>query len=764
MGFHSIGFNSSFHYEILPSEGVILFSENEEIFLNGDTYIKLAPLLNGQHTIVEIVKFLLDKLSPPEALFFLDMLRQQGLVNDICPSISSEQAAFWSMLDISPANAFNRLQAVSISVISFGGIDLALFQSMLESLGVRTDGQGNRSLVLVDDFLQEGLEEFNQKAINNNHSWMLVKPVGTEIWVGPTFIPGKTGCWECLRHRLQRHRKLEGYLQQKQKTTKPFPKSLAILPSTWHTAIGIAATETAKWIVDENYQSLENTLITFNTLTLEKHNHTLVHRPQCPCCGQATLVSTKQSKPLALESCKKFFSNEEGHRSVPLEETFNRLRHHISPITGISGDLQRICINRENEHCLPLTYASKSNFNKIIDDPGLHEAHSTLNPLVSNLYSGGFCGKGKSETQAKVSALSEAIERYSWEFQGDEARIRSKLKNLNTPVHPNACMLFSEMQFKNRELWNATGSHLTWVPELFDEEMEIEWSPVWSLTSETTKYIPTAYCYYGYAQQFNIQFTRADSNGCAAGNTKEEAILQGFMELVERDAVALWWYNCLKKPAVDLSSFDDPYLQTLIDHFSKTYKRDLWVLDITSDLNIPTFAAISRKQGQVPENILIQSAAHFDPKTAILSALNELAQSLYNVISFEQTANIPKLSTNVDTLAWWQMATSENQPYLIPNGTIAHKVHADYPRNWSDDLYSDVIHCVKLAEAKGLEILILDLTRPDVDLHVVKVIVPGLYHFWPRFAPGRLYNTPVEMGWLTQALTEEQLNPQPIFY
>ena len=35
----------------------------------------------------------------------------------------------------------------------------------------------------------------------------------------------------------------------------------------------------------------------------------------------------------------------------------------------------------------------------------------------------------------------------------------------------------------------------------------------------------------------------ADSNGNAAGSSPEDAVVQGFLELVERDAVALWWYN-----------------------------------------------------------------------------------------------------------------------------------------------------------------------------------------------------------------------------
>jgi ribosomal protein S12 methylthiotransferase accessory factor len=67
--------------------------------------------------------------------------------------------------------------------------------------------------------------------------------------------------------------------------------------------------------------------------------------------------------------------------------------------------------------------------------------------------------------------------------------------------------------------------------------------------------------------------------------------------------------------------------------------------------------------------------------------------------------------------------------------------------------------CVKLARERGLEVLVLDQTRPDVGLPVVKVIVPGMRHFWARFGSGRLYDVPVNMGWLKKPLTEGQLNP-----
>jgi len=62
-----------------------------------------------------------------------------------------------------------------------------------------------------------------------------------------------------------------------------------------------------------------------------------------------------------------------------------------------------------------------------------------------------------------------------------------------------------------------------------------------------------------------------------------------------------------------------------------------------------------------------------------------------------------------------------------------------------------------------MEVLVLDQTRPDVKMPVVKVIVPGLRHFRARFAPGRLYDVPVQMGWEERSLAEEELNPIPVF-
>src|SRR5262249_810227 len=148
------------------------------------------------------------------------------------------------------------------------------------------------------------------------------------------------GCLACLAHRLRGARKIEGYLQEKKAVSTPFSAPLATLPSTLQTAYGIAATEVAKWIVCGQNKEIEGRVVTLDTLSLAKHSHQLVRRPQCACCGDPADFAAKQAEPLVLQSRKKTFTADGSHRTCPPEETVDKLKHHVSPITGIVSFLQ----------------------------------------------------------------------------------------------------------------------------------------------------------------------------------------------------------------------------------------------------------------------------------------------------------------------------------------------------------------------------------------------------------------------------------------
>jgi ribosomal protein S12 methylthiotransferase accessory factor len=96
---------------------------------------------------------------------------------------------------------------------------------------------------------------------------------------------------------------------------------------------------------------------------------------------------------------------------------------------------------------------------------------------------------------------------------------------------------------------------------------------------------------------------------------------------------------------------------------------------------------------------------------------------------------------------------------LLPDPEAGHRRPHDFKKLASDDLKRDILTCRALVEARGIEILVLDQTRPDVGFPVVRVVAPGLRHFWARFGPGRLYDVPLREGWLSRSLGEQELNP-----
>ena len=155
------------------------------------------------------------------------------------------------------------------------------------------------------------------------------------------------------------------------------------------------------------------------------------------------------------------------------------------------------------------------------------------------------------------------------------------------------------------------------------------WSPVWSLTEHRHKYLPTRSLYYG-VENFGQQSLNAYScsNGVGGGATIEEAVLQGFYELFERDACSIWWHNRLRLPPVVVENFPDQWLQQAKTFYAALH-RELWVLDMTTDLGVPAYIALSRNtRDDRPDAIIFGFGAHLDPRIAIYRAISEMNQSL----------------------------------------------------------------------------------------------------------------------------------------
>ena len=222
-------------------------------------------------------------------------------------------------------------------------------------------------------------------------------------------------------------------------------------------------------------------------------------------------------------------------------------------------------------------------------------------------------------------------------------------------------------------------------------------------------------------------------------------------------------YNRVSRPGVDWTTFDgEPYLQELAECPS-SHGREMFVLDLTSDLGIPVFAAWSRSTAVGPEQIVLGFGAHLDARIALLRAITEMNQMLSYLLQAPLERDRREHVTDRETVAWLKTATAKNQPYLWPAQGAALRTASDYARTTTDDVAADIRSGQAQVENLGLEMLVLDQTRPEIELPVAKVVVPGLRHFWARGARAVSTKVPVRLGWLPRPLAEEDLSPIPMF-
>jgi ribosomal protein S12 methylthiotransferase accessory factor len=734
-------FAPNFTVYVLPPDVVCLYSEDRKFFLHGELYCALASAIGeGSRSFRQLVRELAQNFPPDKIHEALKRLLERRFVVATPRSSADTVAAYWASLGLSPESAEKNLNKCRVRIQSIDVQGAAELGAALRGLGARVvKRSADLTVTLVSDYLEGRLAELNQQHLSDRTPWLLVQPSGIFPLVGPVLSPGNSACWACLAERMKRNREVKALLDRgpaRRVAASPLARDML-----GQSGIQLAAVEIAKAIATDFRTDLRDHIISLDLLGSTIVRHYVAARPQCPACGRKKLRDPRRAPvPVELGAGGKLVMTSGGYRTVSSRATVARFRKYVSPLTGVVSRLERI------EADLPMNtnYLATHNFSA---------PARTVNELRAGL-SGGSFGKGSTAEQGEASALMEAIERYSGIFQGDEIRATRRFADFpaGDAILPNDVLLFSEAQYRRRQAPTSDPDEVTPTPPPFDRSAEIEWSPVWSLRDERFKYLPTSLLYFFYrgpAYQFH-----ADSNGCAAGNTLAEAIVQGFLELVERDAYAIWWYNRSQRAEVDLAQFDDPYISELKIQLAETGRR-LWVLDVTSDLGIPTFVTVAHWTENSQEFIDFGSGAHFDARIALLRAMTELNQFLSIGLMGARNQNPSSQEPTHDGVPPFRL---QDHPYLTPSGAAV--VRPDVGSKFGRlDAREQATACVNLAKRAGLDFLVLDQTRPDIEVPVVRVIVPGLRHFYRRFAPGRLYDVPVKLGLRDRPLSEHELNP-----
>ncbi|MFE6894621.1 TOMM precursor leader peptide-binding protein [Streptomyces sp. NPDC057694] len=759
----SIRFRSDIDVRPVRHDGVFLLRGARTTVLHGPMIWALTPLLDGRYTREQVVRHLAPAFTADHVHSQLDRLAAAGIVVEppAADGLNSPaDAAYWEHAGVDADRAGERLRAVTVRLRALGGADAAPLATALTDTGLRlaapatedgvSDAVGDVvEAVVTDDLRDPELLAVSDTARTAHRPLWVVKLSGALGVVSPVLCAERAPCWHCASKRLSgRHLERE-YLEAR--TDEHVPSDVPLGgPMVTGLVARLAALRIARWAARAD--EADEDALTFDAVTLTTRRHRMARRPQCPSCGDAEDGRERPPSPLVLADGPGPPAGT-GGRALSPEALLSAYGHLVSPVTGIATELTPLATGSSTHH----VYTAVHNFS--LHAPTTRKRYTALRSASA--------GKGRTAHQAQAGALGEAIERYSGLWQGDEYRVRATLRELDgEAVHPDRLQLFSERQYRHREEWNAGGVPFRRVPVRFDDTEEHDWTPVWSLTARRHVHVPTALLYYRYPHRPGRTFCYTDSNGSAAGGTLTEAVREGLLELIERDSVALWWYNRVARPAAAVHGVAAAALAAWQEDHART-GREAWVLDITSDLGVPAAVAVSRKAvtHDGGERIVLGFGAALDMATAVHKAMREADQLRPGADAFRPGADGgPRSGVDHQPLHdWWLTAGLDNQPYLRPSAS-ARPSPAPHPFvSEAQGTLADVEALCRAVSDGGMQVLVADLTRPDIGLPVAKVLVPGLRHFWPRYALGRLFDVPVRLGWTDAPTAEDELNPITLF-
>ena len=319
-----------------------------------------------------------------------------------------------------------------------------------------------------------------------------------------------------------------------------------------------------------------------------------------------------------------------------------------------------------------------------------------------------YGGKGISKDHAKASAMMEGFERYSAERQDSDETIiatPNEIGRYGDYIDPKSLNLPKDFEKKDIS------------------DINLEWSKSKDIISGNEYYIPTNAIFHPYASDSHAEsLFKSNTNGLASGNILDEAILHGMLEVIERDAWSIFELTHKNYAQIDIESIESELIIDIIDKFESEGIK-IKLMDFTADIKIPTIAASADDTITKDAGLLtLGMGTHLDPEVAILRALTEVAQSRATQIN---GAREDTVRADFAREAGYERMKRINKYYFKDE---EEKISLSDIENKSTSSITKDIEIVKNElTANDIEkILYVDLTRPEIDVSVVRVVIPEM--------------------------------------
>ena len=318
---------------------------------------------------------------------------------------------------------------------------------------------------------------------------------------------------------------------------------------------------------------------------------------------------------------------------------------------------------------------------------------------------GNYNGKGATPEQAMASAVMEAMERYSAELRDDDEVVYGTIRQ----VRDNGPMIEPADLILPARVMNGL------------ETEDIAWTTGYDLIQGEEVWVPACAVFYPYYPDGDLQLFRFHTNGIASGNTMEEAILHATFEVIERDAWSI--AEAFDRTNADVIIDDEDSVPGQLLKRFRDNGVEIRLKDLTSDVGVTTIGASSDDvRTKDPELLNIGVGTHLDPNIAAIRALTEVAQSrTTHKHGLKVNANLVKVTKEMG----YDRIKKANRLWY---SDCEKKVRLSDMKDESTDYVLDDIEVVlgKLVDSGFERAVVADLTRPEIGVPTVRMIIPGM--------------------------------------
>jgi ribosomal protein S12 methylthiotransferase accessory factor len=364
--------------------------------------------------------------------------------------------------------------------------------------------------------------------------------------------------------------------------------------------------------------------------------------------------------------------------------------------------------------------------------------------------------------------LGESVERYSsFNFKEGNCRVASIKELGSNALDPRKVTGFSENQLKNLR------------SNIISDNSIFRWTKGYSLTRKESFWIPSQLLYGNYKWlQGESQIRSYVTTGAAAYyGSKEQALINGILEVIERDAFMISWLNRLNLPRIDINTIDYKPVQDLLSKI-KRYNFEIHLLDMSTDIPIPSILGILiDPYGYGP--IVVGAKTHFSKEDAVLSVVEDVIKTRYFIRRIYENHkkeieenNIPVIPVTMEDRAifWMKKERLSDLDFYFKGKVISFddiKSREDLYYNLEPKETLDKL--VKLLAEHKLEVFYADLTPENIEntpWRAVSVVIPQAAYLWlnelfPSYGCRRIYEVPVLKGYRNNPSTESDINKTP---